>query len=72
MILQAAEKYNIDLAQSVMVGDDLRDLRAGISAGCRAVFLDGGKTIEEPVSEFIQKNNIPVFANLAQFSQSLS
>lgn len=34
MLLQAAEKYNIDLAQSYMVGDDERDMEAGRQAGC--------------------------------------
>lgn len=35
MLLQAAEKYNIDLAQSYMVGDDERDMEAGRQAGCK-------------------------------------
>jgi D,D-heptose 1,7-bisphosphate phosphatase len=39
MILQAAKKYNIDLAQSYMVGDDGRDVEAGLAAGCTPVLL---------------------------------
>jgi D-glycero-D-manno-heptose 1,7-bisphosphate phosphatase len=39
MILQAAQKYNIDLSQSYMVGDDMRDVSAGKAAGCKTVFL---------------------------------
>lgn len=35
MLLQAAEKYNIDLAASYMVGDDERDMEAGRQAGCK-------------------------------------
>lgn len=35
MLLQAAEKYNIDLGQSYMVGDDERDMEAGRRAGCK-------------------------------------
>ncbi len=35
MLLQAAEKYNIDLEQSYMVGDDERDMEAGRRAGCK-------------------------------------
>jgi D,D-heptose 1,7-bisphosphate phosphatase len=71
LILQAAQKYNIDLSQSFMVGDELRDIQAGMNAGCRPVFLNGGAEIQKEAGEFITKNNIPVFANLAQFSQTL-
>lgn len=37
MLLQAAEKYNIDLSESYMVGDDERDMEAGRRAGCKVV-----------------------------------
>lgn len=37
MLLQAAEKYNIDLHQSYMIGDDERDMEAGRAVGCRTV-----------------------------------
>jgi len=47
LILQAAEKYNIDLAQSYMVGDDIRDVRSGINAGCIPIFLTNDKPIED-------------------------
>ncbi len=39
MLLQAAEKYNIDLAQSWMIGDSERDILAGKSAGCKTILL---------------------------------
>jgi len=45
MILSAAEKYNIDLSRSYMVGDDMRDVKAGIAAGCIPVLLS--KSTEE-------------------------
>lgn len=37
MLIQAAEKYNIDLNESYMVGDDERDMEAGRRAGCIVV-----------------------------------
>ena len=46
MILKAAEKYNIDLSISYMVGDDMRDVKAGINAGCIPVFLTNNKPCE--------------------------
>lgn len=39
LLLKAAKEYNIDLSESIMVGDDERDVNAGIAAGCR-VFLN--------------------------------
>jgi D,D-heptose 1,7-bisphosphate phosphatase len=45
MILSAAKKYNIDLSCSYMVGDDMRDVKAGIAADCVPVLLS--KNTEE-------------------------
>lgn len=39
MFLKAAERFNIDLSQSIMVGDDDRDMKAGEAAGCRKNIL---------------------------------
>ena len=39
MFLRAARDLDLDLAHSYSVGDSLRDLIAGRSAGCRAGFL---------------------------------
>lgn len=35
LLLQAAKDFNIDLSQSVMIGDSERDVEAGRSAGCK-------------------------------------
>lgn len=35
LLLQAAKDFNIDLSQSIMIGDSERDVEAGIKAGCR-------------------------------------
>ncbi|MCL2139822.1 MAG: HAD-IIIA family hydrolase [Treponema sp.] len=59
MILQAAEKFNIDLSQSFMVGDDMRDVNAGINAGCIPVFLNANVDS--------QSNNIITYNNLLDF-----
>ena len=37
LFMQAAKKYNIDLANSWMVGDTLLDMEAGKNAGCSVV-----------------------------------
>ena len=40
LMLEAQERYGIDLSRSFLVGDRWRDIDAGQAAGCRTVFLD--------------------------------
>lgn len=49
LLLQAAEKYHIDLPGSWMVGDQPQDAQAGEAAGCRAVTLAGGRSLLDAV-----------------------
>ena len=42
MILRAASEHNIDLAGSIMIGDNATDLEAGWNAGCRAALVRTG------------------------------
>lgn len=39
MILAAANKYNLDLENSYMVGDSFTDVQCGIAAGVKTIFL---------------------------------
>lgn len=39
MLFRAAEKYNIDLTRSWMVGDSENDMKAGRAAGCRTALI---------------------------------
>ena len=43
MLLKAAEKFNIDLAASWMIGDREKDVEAGRRAGCRTCLLGEGE-----------------------------
>jgi D,D-heptose 1,7-bisphosphate phosphatase len=63
LILQAAKKYNIDLSKSYMVGDDKRDVQAGINAGCIPVFLSNNSNFED--------NNVKTFNSLPVFTDWL-
>ena len=67
MILAATEKYNIDLLDSYMVGDDMRDVKAGIAAGCIPVLLTD-KLIETKITE--NEKTVLQFANLLDFVES--
>jgi D-glycero-D-manno-heptose 1,7-bisphosphate phosphatase len=48
MLLEGAREYDVDLAESFMVGDRWRDVEAGQNAGCRTVFIDGGYEEKQP------------------------
>ncbi|MEY8335444.1 HAD-IIIA family hydrolase [Lachnospiraceae bacterium 47-T17] len=60
MLLKAAEDYNIDLSQSYMVGDSMRDMEAGIAAGCKTVYIGGD-------SELLIDKETRGFGNLLEF-----
>ena len=52
LILRAAEEMGLDLARAWMVGDRVRDVGAGLAAGCRCVLLrpaQGGYEADAPV-----------------------
>jgi D-glycero-D-manno-heptose 1,7-bisphosphate phosphatase len=40
LLLEAAEKYGIDLAASFMIGDRWRDVEAGRRAGCKTIWIN--------------------------------
>jgi len=40
LVLEAQQRYGIDLSRSFLVGDRWRDIDAGHAAGCRTVWLD--------------------------------
>ena len=42
LILEAAERYNVDLASSFMIGDRWRDIEAGQNAGVKTILIDYG------------------------------
>jgi D-glycero-D-manno-heptose 1,7-bisphosphate phosphatase len=48
MLLEAARKHNIDLANSFMIGDRWRDIEAGYNAGCKTILIDYGYSERPP------------------------
>ena len=40
MLRRAAERMNIDCSNSIMVGDRLSDVQAGVAMGCKTIFVD--------------------------------
>lgn len=51
LILQAAAKHGIELAESWMIGDILNDVEAGNRAGCKTILMDMGNESEWNIRE---------------------
>jgi D-glycero-D-manno-heptose 1,7-bisphosphate phosphatase len=48
LLLAASKKYDINLAQSYMIGDRWRDIEAGQNAKCKTVWIDRGYAEKKP------------------------
>lgn len=59
MLEQASIDFDLDLSQSWMIGDNLTDIQAGNSAGCKTIHVLTGE-FKEPVKEadFVAKDLI--------------
>ena len=70
MILQAKDKYNINLRDSFMVGDTLNDIETGLAAECQTVLVLTGYGIEEKkkINDIIPDF---IFPNLLEFAKNL-
>ena len=55
MLLKAAEDYNIDLSQSIMIGDGKNDMEAGDAAGCQTILVDEHNTLLSVVNDLREK-----------------
>jgi D-glycero-D-manno-heptose 1,7-bisphosphate phosphatase len=42
LIVEGAARFDVDAAQSFLIGDRWRDIDAGKSAGCRTIWIDRG------------------------------
>ena len=42
MLLALAERWDVDLGRSFVVGDSWKDVEAGRRAGCRTILINGG------------------------------
>ena len=63
LLLEAAEKWDIDLAASFVVGDRWRDVEAGHRAGCRPIFVDYGYLEQRPIGPYLRVNSLREAAN---------
>jgi D-glycero-D-manno-heptose 1,7-bisphosphate phosphatase len=53
MLYQASIEHRINLSRAIFIGDDLRDMEAGATAGCRTELLTGGRSLLQCVKELL-------------------
>ncbi|WP_420644004.1 D-glycero-alpha-D-manno-heptose-1,7-bisphosphate 7-phosphatase [Candidatus Leptofilum sp.] len=71
MLLQAAEEHNLDLSQSIMIGDALTDIQAGQAAGVKqAILLLTGRGTAQAQLPLTQE--LPPFATFTDLNTALS
>ena len=71
MLLEIAERFNVDLNDVPVVGDSLRDLQSAVAAGAQPVLVrtgKGGKTEADPELP----PGTPVHDNLAAYVRALT
>lgn len=56
LLADAAEKYEIDLANSWMIGDRLTDIHTGINAGTKTILVQTGSLLEAPEATYTAPN----------------
>lgn len=49
MLFAARDKWNIDLKKSFFIGDREKDIKAGLKAGVKTVFLDNNYLEKRPI-----------------------
>ena len=43
LLLQAAERYNLKLSESVFIGDSITDYQAAMAVGCQSILVESGR-----------------------------
>jgi D-glycero-D-manno-heptose 1,7-bisphosphate phosphatase len=64
MLEQAAHEFNIDLTQSILVGDRWKDIEAGQRVGCRCFFIDYAYQERKPEASYQEVDSLASAAAL--------
>ncbi len=70
LLLDIAERLDIDLATVIFIGDSLKDIQAARTAGAQPLLVLTGNG-KETLSQLDDTDNIPVYADLAAAVDSL-
>jgi D-glycero-D-manno-heptose 1,7-bisphosphate phosphatase len=79
MLRYLADKYDLDITESIMVGDSLSDALAGVNAGAKGVWLRPEKGPDSPAAPPVgyggrqvdNLQNIKEFVSLLDFAENL-
>ena len=58
MLMNAKKKWSLDLKKSYIIGDRDKDIKAGINAGVKTVFLDNNYKIKKPIFSHYKIKNL--------------
>lgn len=58
LIYKAVEELQIDLSDSILIGDRWRDIQAGQTAGCKSYFIDYSYPEKQPKHPFIKVESL--------------
>jgi D-glycero-D-manno-heptose 1,7-bisphosphate phosphatase len=72
LILSALQESGIPAAQTLLVGDDVRDVEAARAAGIAAALVRTGKGRRAAAQLLARGEVLPVFDDLAQFARSFA
>ncbi len=70
MLIQIAQKYKINLAETPFVGDNIGDINAAKMANAKPVLVRTGKG-EYVMQNFPEAVNVPVYDDLAHFVREI-
>jgi D-glycero-D-manno-heptose 1,7-bisphosphate phosphatase len=65
MLQQIARDFAVDLCDTWLIGDSLRDIQAAQAAGCHSILVKSGKGRETLAQQSAALQGIPVYENLA-------
>ena len=71
LLIGAKNEFHLDFEKSWMVGDRASDVAAGISAGCRAVFIECGYAEPAPVDPWKVVHSLAEAADVILTSEAL-
>ena len=69
LLLQAAEKFNVDPSEMVMIGDSMRDIIAAKNCGADAMFIKSDAKTNDSIE--VQKLGLPIYENLERAAEAI-
>ncbi|MEO6094409.1 MAG: HAD family hydrolase [Fibrobacteria bacterium] len=71
MLRYLTAKYDIDIAESIMIGDNRIDALAGVNAGAKGIWLRPEPVLGDSGTQVDNQSNIKEFVSLLAFAENL-